>query len=502
MIAFVRLVMRCAMSAGSMLYVRASMSANTTVAPVYRIAFAEAMNVNDGTMTSSPGPTPAVASARCRPVVQEVVAIPCFAPTYDATAFSNSATFGPWVTHPLLIASYGARASSSPSDGFVIGTLSFFFASLAIRQDLFPPFDEPAHAVFERRGRFETEQVARPPRIAHPPRGKRALRLWRELHPDGAAGETEEERGEVTHRRLDPAADVHDSRRGRGLAREQVRPSHVFDVHEVHRRGAVPVQGERLAFIDQVQPADHDLDEARAHVHPRAIHVEVAEGRRPQSIQVSERPCELLVRDLHRAVERGAVQWLVLVDRQRLRLAVHDGARREDDVPGLRRDRGGQDVERAVHHDLVAFARGLLAPRPAKRRLVEHEVRAVDGGRDGLAVPDVDLAQARLARPESGGKVVGDATHERVERDDLARPGVDGRGATVNLSGSLPALRSASAIVGESGVVSPGERGTIRSFGPSPPAFPNGGIRSRPPRASAGASRARRRRSRMAGRPS
>src|SRR6266536_839977 len=224
MIAFVRLVMRCAMSAGSMLYVRASMSANTTVAPVYRIAFAEAMNVNDGTMTSSPGPTPAVASARWRPVVQEVVAIPCFAPTYDATAFSNSATFGPWVTHPLLIDSYGARASSSPSDGFVIGTLSFFFASVAIRQDLFPPFDEPAHAVFERRGRFETEQVASPPRIAHPPRGKRALRLGRELHPDGATGEPEDERGELTHRRLDPAADVHDSRRDRGLAREQVRP--------------------------------------------------------------------------------------------------------------------------------------------------------------------------------------------------------------------------------------------------------------------------------------
>src|SRR5438132_3204067 len=169
------------------------MSAKTTVAPVYRMAFADAMNVNDGTMTSSPGPMPAVASARCRPVVQEVVAIPCFAPTYDATAFSNAATFGPWVTHPLLIDSYGARASSSPSDGFVIGMVSFFFASSAIRQDLFPPFDEPAHAVFEGRCCCETEQVASPPRIAHPPRGKRARRLGRELHPDAAAGEPEEE---------------------------------------------------------------------------------------------------------------------------------------------------------------------------------------------------------------------------------------------------------------------------------------------------------------------
>jgi len=80
-------------------------------------------------MTSSPGPTPAVASARCRPVVHEVVAMPCFAPTYAATAFSNSATFGPCVTHPLLIDSNGARASSSVSAGLVIGTFSFFFAS-------------------------------------------------------------------------------------------------------------------------------------------------------------------------------------------------------------------------------------------------------------------------------------------------------------------------------------------------------------------------------------
>jgi len=34
MIAFVRLVIRCSMSFGSMLYVRGSMSANTAVAPV------------------------------------------------------------------------------------------------------------------------------------------------------------------------------------------------------------------------------------------------------------------------------------------------------------------------------------------------------------------------------------------------------------------------------------------------------------------------------------
>src|ERR671934_3118083 len=90
------------------------------------------MNVKEGTITSSPGPTPIAASARWRPVVHEVVATPYFAPTYAATAFSNSATLGPCVTQPLLIDSYGARASSSPSDGFVIGTLIFLRASTAI----------------------------------------------------------------------------------------------------------------------------------------------------------------------------------------------------------------------------------------------------------------------------------------------------------------------------------------------------------------------------------
>src|SRR5438270_8114320 len=193
------------------------------------------MNVNDGAMTSSPGPTPAVASARCSPVVHEVVATPCFAPTYAATAFSNSATFGPWVTQPLLMDSYGARASSSPSDGFVIGTFIFLRVSTATFQHLSSPLDELAHAVFEAGLGLEAEQFPRPSGIAHPPRGERALRLGLELHSDGAAGEPKEQRREVAHARLDPAADVHDSRLRLGRAREHIRPRDVADVHEIDR---------------------------------------------------------------------------------------------------------------------------------------------------------------------------------------------------------------------------------------------------------------------------
>ena len=44
--------------AGSRLNVPSSMSAKTGVAPVYVTPQADAMKVNGGTMTSSPGPNP------------------------------------------------------------------------------------------------------------------------------------------------------------------------------------------------------------------------------------------------------------------------------------------------------------------------------------------------------------------------------------------------------------------------------------------------------------
>ena len=43
------------------------MSAKTGVAPVSATEFAVAAKVNDGTMTSSPGPTPAASRPRCEP---------------------------------------------------------------------------------------------------------------------------------------------------------------------------------------------------------------------------------------------------------------------------------------------------------------------------------------------------------------------------------------------------------------------------------------------------
>src|SRR5678816_1419066 len=194
------------------------------------------MNVNDGTMTSSPGPMPAVASARCRPVVHEVVATPCFAPTYAATAFSNSATFGPCVTQPLLIDSYGARASSSPSAGLVMGIFIFLRVSVAIcapllrhraRERPAPPGDELAHPVSERRLRAESEQFLRSPCVAVPSRRQCTGGLRLEFQADGASGHFEQQLGEIAHPRFHAGADVDDSVAAARLAGEHVRAHHV-----------------------------------------------------------------------------------------------------------------------------------------------------------------------------------------------------------------------------------------------------------------------------------
>ncbi len=134
-----------------------------------------------------------------------------------------------------------------------------------------------------------------------------------------------------------------------------------------------------------------------------------------------ERARGLLVRDLHRAVERGAVQGLILVHRERLGLAIDDGARGEHHALHLGGGRGLEHVEGAVDHDLLAFAGRFLAAGPAQRGLVEHDVRAIDRRGDRLAVADVHLAEARLPGRERAGEILRHAPHERVERDDLAR---------------------------------------------------------------------------------
>ena len=83
MMAFVRGVISALDSAGSILQV-GPMSAKTGVAPRCMITLAVAEKVSGVVMTSSPGPMPSAARARCSPAVAELTATVCCAPMYSA----------------------------------------------------------------------------------------------------------------------------------------------------------------------------------------------------------------------------------------------------------------------------------------------------------------------------------------------------------------------------------------------------------------------------------
>ncbi len=70
----VRSVIAASTASGARLKVSGSMSAKTGVAPVSATELAVAANVNDGTTTSCPGPTPAASRPRCWPEVPELTA--------------------------------------------------------------------------------------------------------------------------------------------------------------------------------------------------------------------------------------------------------------------------------------------------------------------------------------------------------------------------------------------------------------------------------------------
>src|SRR5439155_2902515 len=92
-------------------------SANTGVAPAWRITFAVAGHVIGVVITSSPGPTPSASSERWRAAVPEATARQCFAPTYSAMRRSSSADRGPVVSQPDRRVSATAAISSSPIAG-------------------------------------------------------------------------------------------------------------------------------------------------------------------------------------------------------------------------------------------------------------------------------------------------------------------------------------------------------------------------------------------------
>jgi len=122
MMAFVRELTRRAASPTSRLKVNGSMSQKTVFAPAYSTALAVDSHVKAGTITSSPGPTPAASAAKCSAAVQELTAVENWAPTRSEKRPSNSATFGPCPTHALRRVSSTAASSAASNQGLDSGT--------------------------------------------------------------------------------------------------------------------------------------------------------------------------------------------------------------------------------------------------------------------------------------------------------------------------------------------------------------------------------------------
>src|ERR1044072_2728355 len=97
------------------------------------MALAVAMNEWLTVITSSPGPTPHAARARCNAVVQLDTAHAWAAPTAAANSLSNAATSGPCVTQPDRIARRAAAASRSSSHGRAIGISGLTVEDIALR---------------------------------------------------------------------------------------------------------------------------------------------------------------------------------------------------------------------------------------------------------------------------------------------------------------------------------------------------------------------------------
>ncbi len=82
---------------------------------------AVAAKVKDGTITSSPGPSPRASSERCSADVPELTATQYAAPVTGANSSSNAFTSGPCTTMPLRSTRTAASMSASEISGLAAG---------------------------------------------------------------------------------------------------------------------------------------------------------------------------------------------------------------------------------------------------------------------------------------------------------------------------------------------------------------------------------------------
>ena len=130
--------------------------------------------------------------------------------------------------------------------------------------------------------------------------------------------------------------------------------------------------------VDALHPADQHLGVEAVDVHPRAVHVEVAQRDVVQAVHGVEAAQHALVERLGRAVEGVVVVRVVaLGGRELLGQPVHRRRRRGDHLAAPRASAAASsDVEGAVDQHLVGQPRLLGALGDADRGEVEDQVGA------------------------------------------------------------------------------------------------------------------------------
>ena len=180
---------------------------------------------------------------------------------------------------------------------------------------------------------------------------------------------------------------------------------------------AVAEDDGRQACRDPLDPAHEHLGIDAVDVHPRPVHVEVAERHVVEARggpKAAEHP---FTEGLGHAVCRVVVVRVVpLAGRELLGHAVHRGGGGRHDLANPGGNRGVDHLERAAGEHLERESRVLGALRDPHRRLVEHDIGALHQPVEQGAVADIADHQLHPSRTRCLVEVRLPAAREVVER--------------------------------------------------------------------------------------
>ncbi len=371
-------------------------------------------------MTSSPGPISSSRSARWSAAVHELTATPYSAPGLGRDGLLELGDAGPLGDPARRNRVGGGLGLFGPEPRFHDGDHPACSASTAGAGSFFhhstnrvSPSCRSISAVKPRRSRAAARRGEAPGRDVDVA-GRAVFGLEVGIH------DFEERSCQTVETRLGLARDVEHLVGDVALRREQVGPRDVVDVDEVHRLAAVAEDQRRLARGDALHPAHEHLGVDAVDVHPRSVHVEVAQGHVVEAVHRVVAAEGALEEHLQRAVQRGVrVGVVVFLGGEVGGLAVDRGRRRGDDLVDLACDRGVEHVHRAAAQDVEREARILGALGDADRGLVEHDVDAAGGVHHHRRVAEIAFDHRDRAAVDRRREVRHAAPREVVEHADL-----------------------------------------------------------------------------------